>query len=41
MLLKVYAKSIDGQDEAARRRIEAALQQPSNHLGNAPSGFAR
>jgi len=25
VLLKVYAKCIDGQDEAARRRIEAAL----------------
>jgi integrase len=27
VLLKVYAKCIDGQDEAARRRIEAALQR--------------
>ncbi|WP_432981558.1 tyrosine-type recombinase/integrase [Dactylosporangium sp. CA-233914] len=27
VLLKVYAKCIDGQDEAARRRIEAALRQ--------------
>ena len=26
VLLKVYAKCIDGQDEAARRRIEAALR---------------
>lgn len=26
VLLKVYAKCIDGQDEAARRRIEAALK---------------
>lgn len=25
VLLKVYAKCIDGQDEAARKRIEAAL----------------
>jgi hypothetical protein len=25
VLLKVYAKCIDGQDEAARRRIECAL----------------
>jgi hypothetical protein len=25
VLLKVYAKCIDGQDEAAKRRIEAAL----------------
>jgi hypothetical protein len=25
VLLKVYAKCIDGQDEAARRRIDAAL----------------
>jgi integrase len=28
VLLKVYAKCIDGQDEAARRRIEAALSVP-------------
>ncbi|GAA2645869.1 hypothetical protein GCM10010399_94490 [Dactylosporangium fulvum] len=27
VLLKVYAKCIDGQDEAVRRRIEAALTQ--------------
>lgn len=26
VLLKVYAKCIDGQDETAKRRIEAALQ---------------
>jgi hypothetical protein len=25
VLLKVYAKCIDGQEEAARRRIESAL----------------
>ncbi|WP_325051134.1 hypothetical protein [Micromonospora craniellae] len=25
MLLKVYASCIDGQDEAARKRIEGAL----------------
>jgi hypothetical protein len=25
VLLKVYARCIDGQDDAARRRIEAAL----------------
>ena len=25
VLLKVYAKCIDGQDDAARRRIETAL----------------
>jgi hypothetical protein len=25
VLLKVYAKCIEGQDEVARRRIEAAL----------------
>jgi integrase len=28
VLLKVHAKCIDGQDEASRRRIEGALQQP-------------
>ena len=28
VLLKVYAKCIDGQDQAARRRIEAALNMP-------------
>ena len=30
VLLKVYAKCIDGQDEAARRRIEAALIAANN-----------
>ena len=30
VLLKVYAKCIDGQDEAARRRIEAALGMPED-----------
>jgi hypothetical protein len=35
VLLKVYAKCIDGQDEAARRRIEAALnlEPPAGHPG--------
>ena len=35
VLLKVYAKCIDGQDEAARRRIEAALnlELPAGHPG--------
>lgn len=28
VLLKVYAKCIEGQDDAARRRIEAALGEP-------------
>jgi hypothetical protein len=35
VLLKVYAKCIDGQDEAARHRIEAALglaQEPEPEL---------
>jgi hypothetical protein len=27
VLLKVYAKCIDGQEDAARRRIEAALNR--------------
>jgi hypothetical protein len=26
VLLKVYAKCLDGQDEIARRRVEAALR---------------
>jgi hypothetical protein len=26
VLLKVYAKCVDGEEEAARQRIEAALQ---------------
>jgi integrase len=30
VLLKVYAKCIDGQDEAAKRRIEAALSAPDD-----------
>ncbi|BFU47869.1 tyrosine-type recombinase/integrase [Krasilnikovia sp. MM14-A1004] len=30
VLLKVYAKCIEGQDEAARRRIEAALNLPDD-----------
>ena len=30
VLLKVYAKCIDGQDEAARRRIDAALSVPED-----------
>ncbi len=33
VLLKVYAKCIDGQDEAARRRIEAALQHGDQAAG--------
>ncbi len=28
VLLKVYAKCIDGQDQAARRQIESALALP-------------
>jgi hypothetical protein len=28
VLLKVYASCIDGQDQAARKRIEAALGLP-------------
>jgi hypothetical protein len=28
ILLKIYAKCIDGQDESARRRIETALGLP-------------
>jgi integrase len=27
VLLKVYAKCLDGQDEVARRRVEAALNE--------------
>ena len=30
VLLKVYAKCIDGQDEAARRRIAGALEVKEN-----------
>jgi hypothetical protein len=33
VLLKVYAKCVDGQDEVARRRVEQAL----GHLGRARS----
>jgi hypothetical protein len=33
VLLKVYAKCIDGQDEAARRRIEAALRTDAGTAG--------
>ena len=32
VLLKVYASCIDGQDEAAKRRIELALRD--DHLGD-------
>jgi hypothetical protein len=28
VLLRVYAKCIDGQDQIARRRIEEALREP-------------
>jgi hypothetical protein len=28
VLMRIYAKCVDGQDEAARRRIEAALDAP-------------
>jgi len=28
VLLKVYAKCIDGQDQIAKRRIEKALRDP-------------
>ena len=34
VLLSVYAKCIDGQDEAARRRIEAALGIPHEEAGD-------
>ena len=37
VLLKVYAKCIDGQDQAARRRIEDALGDPGSG-GDAPGG---
>lgn len=32
VLLKVYAKCLDGQDKAARARIEAALRADDNAL---------
>ena len=31
VLLRVYAKCIEGQDEAARHRIETALGEPRVH----------
>lgn len=34
VLLKVYAKCIDGQDKAARKRIEAALSVPEDEPDN-------
>jgi integrase len=33
VLLRVYAKCIDGQDEVAKQRIEAALRQTDDRLG--------
>ncbi|MFF0152622.1 tyrosine-type recombinase/integrase [Micromonospora sp. NPDC005203] len=37
VLLKVYASCIDGQDEAARKRIEAALATPDQHESARPA----
>ncbi|MET8043286.1 hypothetical protein ABZU25_20770 [Micromonospora sp. NPDC005215] len=37
VLLKVYASCIDGQDEAARKRIEAALVTPDQHENARPA----
>jgi hypothetical protein len=34
VLLKVYAKCIEGQDEAARRRIAKALGEPEDDAGD-------
>ena len=34
VLLKVYAKCIDGQDQVAKRRIEDALRDPDEHKGD-------
>jgi hypothetical protein len=40
ILLKIYAKCIDGQDHIARRRIEDALGEPAeageDHSGGPP-----
>jgi hypothetical protein len=44
ILLKIYAKCIDGQDDIARRRIEDALGEPgepdSNPEDDTPDGPA-
>lgn len=36
VLLRVYAKCVYGQDEAARRRIETALRESANKQDNTP-----
>jgi integrase len=33
VLLRVYAKCIDGQDQLAKRRIEDALREPEDDAG--------
>jgi hypothetical protein len=38
--MKVYAKCIDGQEEAAKRRIEAALAVDDTSEGDATSAGA-
>ena len=36
ILLKIYAKCLDGQDAIAKRRIEDALGDPGEDYGAAP-----
>jgi hypothetical protein len=36
VLLKVYAKCIDGQDQIAKQRIEAALRDPDEDTTHEP-----
>jgi hypothetical protein len=41
ILLKIYAKCIDGQDDLAKRRIEEALGDPGENAGNPALLFGR
>ena len=36
ILLKIYTKCIDGQDDIAKRRIEDALGDPGEHADEEP-----